>query len=571
MCIRLRDFSVGHNAQMETQMKKKRTILIVDDNLINRELLRKILSREYTILEAQHGKEALEILEQKADIISAILLDLIMPVMNGYEFLEIQQKNPDYAKIPVIVTTQKEGDQSELETLSYGASDFLVKPYKPTIMLSRLANIIKLRETAAFANIVERDSLTGLYNKEAFFTKASSFIAENPDKKLDIICLDLESFKMVNDMYGEVVGDALLCYIAMQMNLKMAGMDVISCRANGDVFFIIMERREGFEKNLTQYAMEIINNYPLNMRVTVKFGVYQIQDDNLSVRAMCDRALWAVQTIKGKFESFCAVYNDSMREELLREQVITNEMESALEEGQFLLYFQPKVNLESGAIVGVEALVRWQHPEKGLLLPKDFVPIFEKNGFITELDHFVWETVCKQIKKWKEDGYTPVNISVNLSKVYIYNPNLPQLLLRLMERYEVEPRYLSLEITEATYTENARELIEQVSVLKKMGFSIVMDNFGKGYSSLSMLSEVPMDTMKLDMAILHNSSNKSRSESVISILFNLGKQLGLTVVAEGIETEEQVEFLKEIDCKIGQGFHFYKPMPQAEFSNLMIK
>jgi EAL domain-containing protein (putative c-di-GMP-specific phosphodiesterase class I) len=280
---------------------------------------------------------------------------------------------------------------------------------------------------------------------------------------------------------------------------------------------------------------------------------------------MCDRAVMAANSIKGNYDVDIAYYDDSFREKMLYEQQITNYMEEALKTKQFQVYFQPKYQLESEKMAGAEALVRWIHPEEGFMSRGEFIPLFEKNGFITELDTFVWEETCRKIALWIETYGKYVPVSVNVSRKDIYKQDLPILLLNIVHKYGLEPKHLHLEITESAYTENPEQLISVVGKLKEEGFVIEMDDFGSGYSSLNMLAELPIDILKLDMKFVQNKGPHSKNESIMSCMIELAKKIDLIVVAEGVEEQKQIDMLREMKCDIVQGYYFSKPLPADDF------
>ena len=548
----------------------KRYVLVVDDNLVNRCLLSKILSDTYVVLEAENGRVALDILEKYGDSISVILLDLVMPVMNGYEFLEKQQSIPVLKSIPVIITTQKDTDSDEIEALSKGASDFLTKPYNATIIKHRVANIIKIRETAAFVKVVEHDALTGLYNKEAFYERVGQVLAnKSSEDKFDIICIDVENFKLFNDMFGEEEGDKFLCKISDAIKSNLTDCQALASRITGDIFVVLIPSGDGQEKEFVKAVQEHIQGYTSKFNVILRFGIYEIVDEDVSVRAMCDRAKLASQTIKGIYDRYYVYYDDEIRNTLMHQQELTGSMAEALNNEQFKVFYQPKFSLDKEELIGGEALIRWQHPEKGFMPPDEFIPLFEKNGFITSIDLYVFETTCRLVSKWQKLGYRIVPISVNISRVDIYNNDLPSILNKIVQKYDVDRKYIHLEITETAYTDNPRQLIDAVRTFKDNGFVLEMDDFGSGYSSLNMLSDVPVDMLKLDMKFLQSDSDKNKD--ILNFIVGLAEKLNLSVIAEGIETKVELNFLRKIGCKYGQGYYFSKPLPIEEFEKIIEK
>ncbi len=547
-------------------------ILVVDGNSINRAILKKILGAEYVVLEAANGEEALTILNHEHCDIAAVLLDIIMPVMDGYQFLTERKKSRILSSIPVIAMTQWEDSSTELKALEYGATDFVPKPYEPTVIRQRLVNILLLREAAALRNTAERDDLTRVYNKVTFYQKTAEKILSGDGKEYDIIYANIEQFKLINDLFGSQEGDNLLIYTAQMLKGCAHDFNGICGRLHSDIFALCVERQEDYQKLLVSPNMDKIREYKLDFKIIIRYGVYQIDDKSVSVNVMCDRANLAIKSIKGKFEKYIACYDESLRRKLLEEQEITREMKSALDSGQFVAYYQPKFDLATEEIIGAEALVRWIHPQKGLICPDKFIPLFESNGFIVYLDCYIWEEVCKQIRNWIDNGHRPLPISVNLSRVDVYNPALCDILCGLVKKYNIPTELLELEITESAYTESAEQLISTLSTLKKLGFIVQMDDFGSGYSSLNMLNELPIDTLKLDMRFISTTQRwkKDSSGNILNFVMGLSKWMDIPVIAEGIETKEQGLFLRGMGCNSGQGYYFSKPLPQSEFEGLLL-
>lgn len=551
-------------------MFSRKKVLVVEDNELNRSLLCHILSADYDTLEAENGQEALGQLEQYGEAISIILLDIVMPVMDGYAFLSVVKANPAYSYIPIIVTTQSDGESDEVAALSHGATDFVAKPYKPQVILHRVASIIKLRETAAMINQVQYDHLTGLYSKAFFYQQARELLLRNPEKQYDIICSDVENFKLINDIFGIPAGDRLLCGIAELYEQKINGRGICG-RLNSDQFACMMERRWSYTDEMFRTASTQVNKILDTRNIVMKWGIYSIDDRAVPIEQMCDRALLAANSIKGQYGIYFAAYDDVLRAHLLQDQAITDCMETALAENQFKIYLQPKYRITDRSLAGAEALVRWIHPEWGFQPPSKFIPLFEKNGFITKLDQFVWDRTCAVLRKWDDQGLAPISISVNVSRADIYNADISTTLMKIVEKYGLSPSRLHLEITESAYTEDPRQIIDTVSQLRDLGFMIEMDDFGSGYSSLNMLNELPIDILKLDMKFIQSETSKPNSQGILQFIISLARWMHLSVVAEGVETKEQLNRLQEINCDYVQGYYFAKPMPSAEFEDLLRK
>lgn len=545
-------------------MQKKR-VLVVEDNELNRELLSQILSREYQVLEAENGRAALDILKEYKGNVSLIFLDVIMPVMDGYAFLDHLRADSSLALIPVVVTTQSNSEEDEVNALSHGATDFVPKPYRPKIILHRAANLIELRENAAMVNQFMYDRLTGVYSREYFYQKVRERLAESSGVPYAIVGSNVENFKVYNDIFGTRAGDQVLRRIA-ENGRTMVGEDGLCARYGADRFLYLLRQdqvSDWLRQNGTPGKIANVKN------IVLKWGVYKITDRTVPVEKMCDRAFLVADSIKGHYNQWVAVYDDVLRDKLLREQAITESMEAALTEGQFAVYLQPKYWLQDDTLAGAEALARWIHPELGFLAPAEFVPLFEKNGFITRLDRFVWEQTCKLLRAWREKGYPALPVSVNVSRADVYQEDLPETLSNLVKQYGIEPGQLHLELTESAYTENPGQIITMVDELRRRGFVIEMDDFGSGYSSLNMLSQVRFDILKLDMQFIQTETAKPGEMSLMRFVVKLAKWMNLSTVAEGVETKAQVERLREVGCDYAQGYFFSRPLPVEKFEALM--
>lgn len=409
------------------------------------------------------------------------------------------------------------------------------------------------------------DRLTGLLSKEEFYNKVAKVLSENKEKSYELVVMDIERFKLINDNFGINEGDNLLKYIANRIKGLTDRDNLLTARIGADKFFTLIEHRSGAINAIVNEAVEDIKKYSPTMNISLKFGIYKITDKNLPLAFMCDRAMLAANSIKGKYNVSCAYYDDSLRKDLIMEQTITNEMEKALAKEQFQVYFQPKYDLLTECIAGAEALVRWEHPDLGFISPGVFVPIFEKNGFITKMDMYVWDKTCQYIAMWKEKYGMCIPISVNVSRRDIYNADITKTFLNMVDKYGLQTEDLHLEITETAYTEDSEQLIEVIDELKKNGFTIEMDDFGSGYSSLNMLSEIPIDILKLDMKFVQGK-DLANNRNIMNFVMGLAKWMNLLVVAEGVETQDQINVLKALECNYVQGYFYSKPLPADEFS-----
>lgn len=412
------------------------------------------------------------------------------------------------------------------------------------------------------------DELTGIYNKQAFYTKTKEMLLDNPDKNFDLLRINIERFKVLNDLFGESTGDKLLRYIGKflkEINLPLC----VSGRLYADNFVVCYEAGKGDSRRMINTLQMVADSFAINNRTILSFGLYRIDDKTLPVSVMCDRANMALWKAKGNFKNPYCEYDEKMRQQVLKEQKIINAMEMAIQNKEFTLYLQPKYDIEKGTIIGAEALVRWISQENGFISPGDFIPVFENNGFVYEVDKFIWEESCRYLRKWLDEGREVHPISVNVSRIDLYDPKLVKHLVDLREKYQLPSQYLELEITESAYTEDPEQIITITRQLREAGFVILMDDFGTGYSSLNMLKDIQIDVLKLDMGFLKSSDYSAKGGNILTAILKMAESLKMQTIAEGVETKEQVEFLKSIGCKYVQGFYYSKPLPVGEFEKLI--
>lgn len=553
--------------------KRKRNILIVDDNDINRRILIKILQDDYIIIEAENGKQALDIISEKKINFSAIILDLVMPVMDGYQFLT-ELKNTSFSDIPVVVTTGNAYQINESKAFDLGAWDFVGKPYNANILKSRLKNAIIRSETSAFEKLkylAEFDTVTDIFNKSKFFQATREMLDVSSSNQFAFVRFDIARFSLINSFYGTDIGDQLLIFIANKLKeLVNIYPEITFGRIEADVFAFCLPYLG--KKKLMRTLEELMNNfraYPIDFDIVATYGIYIVNDISVPVYKMLDYANLAAKSVKGNYINNCGFYNAKMSHALETEQEIINEMSDALSKEQFIIYLQPKYDLHSYMPVGAEALVRWQHPQKGLISPGIFIPIFEQNGFISKLDYYIWKKVCILLRQWLDEGISPFPISVNVSRVNLYNPNFVDILCELTDKYDIPRQLLNLELTESAYTDNPEVMSATTKSLRANGFVVMMDDFGSGYSSLNILKDIEVDVLKIDMKFLSKTEIPGRGENIIASVVRMAKWLNVPIVAEGVEKEEQVEFLYSIGCEYVQGFYFAKPMQVSEYENLM--
>lgn len=443
------------------------------------------------------------------------------------------------------------------------------------ILLTKIIGgyLLKLRSQEGVNRLVNTDALTGSYNITYFNTVATKILINNPNQKYAVVYMDIDKFKLINDRYGYSIGDYILIEFAKVL-LNFIEDDETYARGEADKFVVLLKIRDEedlctritslFDK-LSQIHKTELNNF----RMSIIAGAYIINDiENMSV--ILDRANIARKNITERHHSTYQLFNESMKNSMIKQKELESIMEDALKNDEFLVYYQPKFNLYSNRVCGSEALVRWMHDGQ-LISPGDFIPIFEDNGFIVEVDFYVYEQVCKKLRELIDEGYRVYPVSVNFSRAHLKNNNILKRLEDVINKYDIDPRLIHVEITESAVAIGDSFAPTILNEIHKLGLKLSMDDFGSGLSSLNSLRRLPFDIIKLDKDFFQHDVITQRERIVISNIINLARELDMEIIAEGIETEEQAQFLRNVDCPIVQGFLFSRPIPCDEFVEKYIK
>ena len=515
----------------------KRHILIVEDEHINQMILGNMLEEDYEVLYASDGNEALEQVKTHKDDLAIVLLDLQMPQMSGMEVLKVMKEEEELRSVPVIVMT---ADQSaEVDCLKIGAIDFIPKPYPSAeIIQVRVNRCIELSEKRNIIQSTERDSLTNLLNLDYFLRYVRMYDQHYHDMPMDAIVLDVNHFHMLNERYGKQYGDSVLSRIGKRIRQISREIGGVCCRRGADTLFIYCPHREDYESILDRASEGLVDEDVSKNRVRLRMGVYSRVDKSLQIERRFDYAKIAAGN-------------------------------------RFMVYFQPKYDIrpDEPVLASAEALVRWNHPELGMISPGVFIPLLEDNGLILDLDQFVWREAAARIRDWKDRFGFSVPVSVNVSRIDMLMPNLKSIFRDILDEYNLSPDDLMLEITESAYTGDSDQVISTAKELRGMGmgFRIEMDDFGTGYSSLGMLSHLPIDALKLDMSFIRSAFGENRDVRMIELIIDIADYLHVPVVAEGVETQEQYLVLKAMGCEYVQGYYFSKPVPPEDFDSFLTK
>ena len=415
----------------------------------------------------------------------------------------------------------------------------------------------------------ENDKLTGLLGNDCFYHNIDDILRNELDKRFSLIMIGVSGFNYISQLYGADFSDKVLRYIAFKLKKLEIFKDALITYFANDSFALFVDTDIDLE--ILGFIEKIKQGISMYRHIPLKytFGIYKSERKAVSARVICDCANIAKESVKGHHLNNVAFYSDGMRERIIEDINIENEMEKALSSGQFEMFLQPKYDISESRIVGAEALVRWNHPYKGFITPDTFIPLFERNGFVIKLDTYIWEQACKTIKRWHDMGYEPIPLSVNVSRVNVSNPYTMQTLNDLVEKYGIEKKNLELEITETVYYDDQISLIKVLSELKSEGYTLLMDDFGSGFSSLNMLKNTPFDVLKIDRKFLNETMMTEKGKKIIRHTISLSNDIGLDIVAEGVETKQQADFLLESGCHTAQGYYYSKPVDISSFEKLI--
>ena len=545
---------------------KKRRILIVAGDPSRQRFLGEALQAQYDVIYAQTGEQALESIYESKDLLALVLLDFALPDDQGRAILKQVSEDPVLKRVSVIVMSRDR--QDEVYALNNGAMDFILKPCDLSgVVLARVRHVIELTENRNIIRSTERDQLTGLYNKDFFFNYANQYDVYHQDMDMDAMVVNISHFHLINERHGKAFGDDVLRRVGQRIQQSVAGDGGIVCRRDGDTFLIYCPHRGSYGDILEEATTG------MDSRVRLRMGVYPSVDKTLDIERRFDRAKLASDTVRDSFTKNVALYDEQMhRSEVYTEQLL-EDFPTAIAEKQFLVYYQPKFAIQATMPVlnSAEALVRWNHPRFGMISPGEFIPLFESNGLIRRLDSYVWREVAIQMRDWKDRLGICVPVSVNVSRVDIFDYDLVDHMKGLIREFDLSPDEFLLEITESAYTQDSAQIISTVKALREVGFHIEIDDFGSGYSSLNMISTLPMDALKLDMEFMHNAFKERKNTKMLDAVIDIAYSLEVPTIAEGVETAEQMFALKAMGCDIVQGYYFSRPLPPEAFERYLLE
>lgn len=573
---------------MNLATQAQTTFLVADDEESSREILKMLLVAEgHAVRIATNGEETLaSVAEQLPDL---ILLDIQMPGIDGFEVMRRLKADSRTHAIPIILVTKLDNHASRLKGLNEGAAEFLSKPVDRAELLIRVRNQLKIREyqdsiVGHNATLEDRvkwlanfDVLTGLPNRALLADRMNSAlsVARRNGSPLAVMLLDLDHFKNVNDSLGHHVGDELLKVVARRLESTVREQDTVS-RQGGDEFAVVLPDTDakGAARVVEKFLLEFEQPFQLGQYehvITPSVGIAMFPGDGESVESLFKCADVAMYRAKHDGRNKYRFFTQEMQSRIARSLQLDNALRHALERGQFRLNYQPQISLKDGCIIGAEALLRWQHPEFGTVSPAEFIPIAETNGQILQIGEWVLRSAIHQLKNWMDGGLKPMTIAVNLSAVQFRHPRLPELVTQILDEAKLPPQYLELELTESVALDNPVQAIAVMDELHKRGVRMSIDDFGTGYSSLNYLKHFHVDKLKIDQSFVSNIADDPKDKAIVVAVISLASCLSLQTVAEGVETKEQLAFLREIGCNEAQGYYFSKPLPVDQFKGLLLR
>ena len=560
---------IAMNEFIEKRLDIKKRILVVVGDQNEQKVFRMILGLKFDVLCVSDGKSAIDAILSAPDSYSLIMLDMDLPDNSAYDLLGMVHNDLNLSHIPVVALTSDVSEETKV--LEIGAADFLQKPYgSPTIILARAEKTMNAWEDGRLVAATQFDDLTKLFTREYFYEYVKFLDKKDPNIAMDAVVIDINNFHVINEMHGRALGDEMLRRIGERIGDYVKEYKGIACRYDADTFYLYLPFSDNAEK-LFKRVMYGIDDLIDEANTRIRVGVYSNVDKKLDIQRRFECASIACNKIKGVFAAKIAYYDMEMHERRTYDERLMADMDKALNEKQFVVYYQPKFNIQGKKPVlsSAEALVRWVHPELGMVQPNRFILLFEQNGMIRKIDRYVWKEAARQLAQWKEKFGVSVPVSVNVSRIDMMDHGFVDDITKIVSDAGLETSEYYLEVTESAYTEDAEQIIEVVKKLREKGFHVEMDDFGTGYSSLNMLSSMPIDILKLDITFVRRIHLNEKDLRMVVLIINIAKALDITVVAEGVEFEEQYELLKKYGCNAAQGFLFSRPVIPDEFEKFI--
>lgn len=556
----------------DTQKYEERPIVVLaDDDPSIRLMVRHVLeSEDFDIVEASDGLEAIKAVEKYHPAL--ILLDAVMPGIDGFTTCQ-QIKEKGHTDIPVMMITGLDDDASVERAYEVGAIDFITKPIKWAVLKHRVKSVVaKVIAERKVQLLAYRDSLTNLPNRLLFADRLEQSIirSDRGRTSMALMLIDIDDFKLVNDSFGHDAGDKLIKAVGELIAKSLRRADTIA-RLGGDEFAVIIEGIDGPEDaisiadNLTTILEHNVRLDDQETYTSASIGIAVYPEDGKDARTLLKNADTAMFRAKENGRHCFQFYKPEMSVSAMERLDLENNLKSAFENDEYLIHYQPIIDIHKNEIVGVEALLRWQHPEKGMIQPNDFVSVVEDCGLIVALGEWLIFSVCKQISVWQEAGLKDQQVSINLAARQFKEQDLVAVFTQAIAEHNIDASSLAVEVTERTLIDNAGGVEDTLKKLRAMGIQVMLDDFGTGYASLAFLKEFPVDVVKIDRAFVIGIPDNHEDSAVVDAIAGLTRGLKLRLLAEGVENERQLDVLKSVGCQYGQGYYWSKPLPGDEY------
>ena len=556
----------------DTQKYEERPIVVLaDDDPSIRLMVRHVLeSEDFDIVEASDGIEAIKAVEKYHPAL--ILLDAVMPGIDGFTTCQ-QIKDKGHTDIPVMMITGLDDDVSVERAYEVGAIDFITKPIKWAVLKHRVKSVVaKVIAERKVKLLAYRDTLTNLPNRLLFADRLEQAVirSERSRTSMALMLVDIDDFKLVNDSFGHDAGDKLIKAVGQLISKSLRRADTIA-RLGGDEFAVIIEGIEGAEDaisiadNLTTILEHNVRLDEQETYTSASIGIAIFPEDGNDARTLLKNADTAMFRAKENGRHCFQFYKPEMSVSAMERLDLENSLKAAFENDEFLIHYQPVVDIHKNEITGVEALLRWQHPDKGMIQPADFVSVVEDCGLIVAIGEWLIASVCKQVRVWQDAGLEKQNVSINLAPRQFKEQDLTALFTQAFKENNIDGSSISVEITERTLIDNIGEVESTLQKLRTMGIKVLLDDFGTGYASLAYLKQFPVDVVKIDRAFIAGIPDNEEDSAIVNAIAGLTRGLKLGLLAEGVENDKQLNVLKSIGCQYAQGYYWSKALPGDEY------
>ncbi len=571
------DSAVESELGSDSDLQQQAVILVVDDDPSIRLVIRHSMERSgYQVVEASNGLEAVHaVIKQVPDL---ILMDAVMPEMDGFRATKEIKLLEGCADIPILMATSLDDDGSIAHAFDVGACDYVTKPFNWSVLKHRVAcSLYAANAQRKIQHLAYHDSLTGLPNRMLFMDRIDQAIsrAQREQEQFALLFIDIDHFKVINDSMGHAAGDQLLNIISQRLCEMLRKSDTVA-RLGGDEFTVIIEGLEDAE-HVINVAKNILSSLDVPVNVNAKevhvggsIGIAIYPQDGENFGSLLKNADTAMYKAKEQGRNTFQFYASEMSHKAIQRLELENQLRTGLKRKEFVVYYQPKINLLTNKCTGVEALVRWNHPERGFIAPSDFIPLAEELGLITQLDEWVMKTACVQFQKWQAAGFLLENLSVNVSARHFKEGGLTSYCQYLLDETQIKAESLEIELTESALVDNYDTAKQVLNDVHQMGIRIALDDFGTGYASMSYLKKFPFDTVKIDRSFVKDLPDDHEDAAIARAMIQLSQALNLSTVAEGIEKDTQKMYLKDQKCEYGQGYLWSKPVNAEEFERYVL-